>query len=318
VKYVEIDLGPEETDPNAEMMKTFARMPAFLIKILFRMNLKKIRSGMGGESRDITRRTVRWEDRTIGGYADDLRIRVYTPDGDATRPLMMFHHGGGWFGGSIDAVEDFCKGVADQADCVVISVDYHLAPEHKFPTGIEDSYKALQWAIGHADELRIDPGRVTVGGDSAGGNIAAVLTAMANDRRDVSIGRQVLIYPAIDNTFGGIRKSFPGAASPFEAVMKLYLGDKRLSDHPYVSPNMYADLPSLPEALIAVGELDGLRVTSLAYAEALDDSGVGVEFIVYKNANHAFIDDTGNNDNADHLATEIARFVNQRPTRTEQ
>ncbi|MEN8113799.1 MAG: alpha/beta hydrolase [Actinomycetota bacterium] len=310
MKYVEKDLGPVEVDPDAEAKQRLSRLPGFVSTFFVRVNLKKIRDGMGGESRDITRRTVCVADRVIAGNEGDIRVRTYAPEGETARPLLMFHHGGGWIGGSVEAVDDFCKGVADQGDCVVISVDYRLAPEHRYPAAIEDSYKALQWAVGHAGELGIDPARVSVAGDSAGGNISAVLAVMANDRGDVSVHRQVLIYPAIDNTFENLETNLPAAHSAFGAVLKLYLGDKRLANEPYVSPNTYDDLGALPDALIAVGELDDLRATSFAYAEALDEAGVGVEFILYKNANHAFIDNTGNNSNADDLVVEVARVIN--------
>lgn len=311
MKYVERELGPVEIDPDAQMKERFSRLPGFVASLLVRMNLKKIRDGMGGESRDITRLPIRVEDRMIEGHREEIRIRVYSPGRHTTLPLLMFHHGGGWFGGSVEAVEDFCKGVADWGHCVVISVDYHLAPEHKYPTAIEDSYKALLWAVAHADELGIDPKRVSVGGDSAGGNIAAVLTAMANDRKDLWIHRQILIYPAIDNTLEGLKENFPTTYRPFQAVMKMYVGNKRLLNDPYVSPNTYRFPRSLPGALIAVGELDDLRSTTLDYAKALDHAGVDVEFILYKNANHAFIDNTGNNPNADDLVLETSRFINQ-------
>lgn len=311
VRYAEKGLGPIELDPDAKNKERLSRTPGPLVKLLVRLNLQKIRDGMGGVSRDITRRPVRSEDRAIEGYAEEIRIRVYTPEGDGVRPLMMFHHGGGWFGGTVEAVEDFCKGVADQADCVVVSTDYHLAPEYKHPVAIEDSYKALQWAVANADVLGIDASSVTVAGDSAGGNIAAVLAIMANDRDDVSISRQVLIYPALDNTIDNMRTNFPAAHKAMAAAVTLYVGDKRRSNEPYVSPALYDDLASLPPALIAVGELDDLRKTSLAYAEALDGADVDVDFIVYRNANHAFIDNAGNNANADDLVSEVARFINR-------
>ena len=153
---------------------------------------------MGGDPRDITTRPIIINNETIQGYKNEMGVRIYSPEGDTIRPLMMFYHGGGWIGGSLKAVEEYCKAVSDQADCVVISVDYHLAPEHPFPEGLEDSYTAIKWAVANRNRLHIDEKRIIVSGDSAGGNFSAVICLMAREKKEFSIWKQILIYPGTD------------------------------------------------------------------------------------------------------------------------
>ena len=176
--------GKQTKQPAKKKMEKMAKLPSFLIKFLLKKNIKKIRAMMGGESKDITTRTIISEDKIISGYKNDLRIRIYKPEENVKRPLMVFFHGGGWIGGSLEAVEDYCKGVCDQTDCMVISVDYHLTPEHPYPEGVEDCYLAVKWAVKNKSELNIDENKIVVSGDSAGGNISAVLTLMAKDRKE--------------------------------------------------------------------------------------------------------------------------------------
>jgi acetyl esterase/lipase len=312
MRVVERAFGTVGVDPNGPGKRRAERLPGRLVDVALRLDLQRIRRGMGGTSRDVTRRPISVEDRQIRGSVGEVRIRIYAPGTSGRRPAVLFHHGGGWFGGSVAAVEEFCKGVADQGDAVVISVDYHLAPRYRFPVAVEDSYRALLWTVDHAGEIGIDPSRITVAGDSAGGNIAAVLTIMANDRREVEIDGQILIYPALDNRLEHMHANFPESHKAMAATVRLYLGRRQRSDHPYVSPITYDRLGALPSALIAVGGLDDLYGTAWAYGEALADAGVAVDFITYRNASHAFIDDTGYDPNAGDLVAEAARFINRR------
>ena len=315
MEYVEKELPGKQTEEpmNLSKMEKMAKLPSFLIKFLLKKNITKIRTMMGGDSKDITTRTIKSEDKIISGYKNDLRIRIYKPEENIKRPLMVFFHGGGWIGGTIEAVEDYCKGVCDQADCVVISVEYHLAPEHPYPEGLEDSYLAVKWAVENKSELNIDENKIIISGDSAGGNFSAVLTFMAKDRKEFKIAKQILIYPAtaLDNN-GDTDENSPLSAS-MEKVMRvmisLYFKGKVDSLDPYISPGMAKDFSNLPDALIAVGDQDMLYKTSLDYAKKLDEVGNKVKFILYKNANHAFIDDTGNSDQADDLVREAAEFI---------
>ncbi|MHA1670274.1 MAG: alpha/beta hydrolase [Promethearchaeota archaeon] len=315
MEYVEKELPGKQTEKPMDLskMEKMAKLPSFLIKFLLKKNITKIRTMMGGDSKDITTRTIISEDKIISGYRSDVRIRIYKPEENIKRSLMVFFHGGGWIGGTIEAVEDYCKGVCDQADCVVVSVEYHLAPEHPYPVGLEDSYLAVKWAVENKSELNIDENKIIVSGDSAGGNFSAVLTFMVKERKEFKIAKQILIYPA--TIFDA--KDDPNNNPPVSAAMKkvtrimisFYLKGKADSSDPYISPALAKNFNNLPDALIAVGDQDMLYKSSLDYAKILDKAGNKVKFILYKNANHAFIDDTGNSDQADDLVREAAEFI---------
>lgn len=315
MEYVEKELPGKQTEEPMDLskMEKMAKLPSFLVKFLLKKNIKNIRAMMGGDSKDITTRSITSEDKIISGYKNDLRIRIYKPEDTIKRPLMVFFHGGGWIGGSLEAVEDYCKGVCDQADCVVISVEYHLAPEHPYPEGLEDSYLAVKWAVKNKSELNIDENKIIVSGDSAGGNFSAVLTLMAKERKEFNIAKQILIYPATTFDYNGDTDE----DTPISAGMKkvthimisLYFKGKVDSSDPYISPAMAKDFSILPDALITVGDQDFLYKSSLDYAKKLDKAGNVVKFILYKNANHAFIDDTGNSEQADDLVREASLFI---------
>ena len=317
MEFIEKELTGKPPVQNAEdmgqMMGKMAKLPGFLVKWLFKKNIKNIRASMGGDPRDITTRPITIKNETIQGFKNELGIRIYSPEGDLTRSLMMFYHGVGWIGGSLKAVEEYCKGVCDQADCVVISVDYHLAPEYPFPEGLEDSYTAIKWAVATRNRLNIDDKRIVVSGDSAGGNFSAVICLMAREKKEFSIWKQILIYPGTDLV---VKKN--AAPAPGEMPVKIgkaffSLYTKRGTDlsQPYISPMYARDFSNLPEALITVGDKDGLYKTSLKFANKLSDAGNHVKFILYKGANHAFIDDTGNSDQANDFVREAAAFIKQ-------
>src|SRR4051812_13142824 len=135
------------------------------------------------------------ETRAIPAPAGEIPVRIYRPEGSGPFPVLVYYHGGGWVIGSLDSVDSTCRMLCNRAQCVVVSVDYRLAPEHKFPAAADDCYAATKWVANHAAELNADPDRLAVGGDSAGGNLAAVMTLMARDRGGPRIVYQMLIYP---------------------------------------------------------------------------------------------------------------------------
>lgn len=200
--------------------------------------------------------------------------------------------------------------MADRADCVVISVDYHLAPEAPYPEGLEDSYAALKWGVEHAEELNIDKENVIVSGDSAGGNYSAVLSIMARDRGDFRISKQILLYPATDLSemeSGGKNKTERAFA---ETLIEMYLKETEGTVRtPHVSPIFCENHANLPDALIVVGDLDFLKESSLSYAKKLEESGNNVHFSLYKNTRHAFIDNTGNCKQAEDFIDEVKEFI---------
>src|SRR5262245_30408889 len=146
-------------------------------------------------------RVAKVEDRKFRGLAGDLPMRIYTPDGRGPFPVLVYLHGGGWVVGSIETVDASCRSFANLVGCIVVSADYRLAPEHKFPAAADDCYAALRWTTLQAASFHGDPSRVAVGGESAGANLAAVVTLMALERGTTPLVHQLLAYPVINHAF---------------------------------------------------------------------------------------------------------------------
>jgi acetyl esterase len=236
---------------------------------------------------------ARVEDRRIPVARGTVSARIYTPDGDGPFPVLVYFFGGGFIMGDIDAVDEVCRMMAIRAGCVVVSAEYRLAPEHKFPGPVEDGFAAVAWAAEHAASFQGDPGRLAVGGESAGGNIAAVVCQLAKARGGPAIELQVLVYPPVDFTAGrGVHQAVAGQNTLTDERMAYFdrhyfrtLDDSR---DPQASPALADDLSGLPPALIVAAEYDPLAAEDAAYAERLRRAGVQVTFTCYPGMIHGF------------------------------
>jgi len=238
-------------------------------------------------------------DRTVPGADGPRRVRVYTPARARGRdvPGLVWFHGGGFVIGSIESHDDVCRGLASKAGVIVASVDYRLGPEHRFPAGVNDAVAATRWILDNAPSLGMDPARVAVGGDSAGGNFAT-LTALALRGAPRAPAFQLLIYPATDLT-----RSQPSHRIFSDGVMltqatihwfrQNYLPDLSLESDPRVSPLFVNDLSRLPPALVVTAGFDPLRDEGRAYAERMRDAGVTVEYVCSEGSMHGFINMAG-------------------------
>ena len=231
-------------------------------------------------------------DREIPGPAGPIPVRVYRPAGEAPKPVVVYFHGGGWVLGSLGTHDGTCRRLADGADAVVVSVDYRMGPEDRFPAAVDDSYAALTWVAAHAAELGADPARLVVAGDSAGGNLAAVVSQLA--RADgPAIRFQLLVYPVTDHEFTSMsmKENATGYYLTRDAMRWFYghyLGDPGQGGDPRVSPLRASDLSGLPPAFVLTAQYDPLRDQGIAYADALRAAGNGVEMTMYEGLFHGF------------------------------
>lgn len=233
------------------------------------------------------------EDRTINGPGGEIPIRIYTPAGEGPFPALIYYHGGGWVIGDLETVDVPCRRIANRASCIVVSVDYRLAPEHKFPAAVEDAYAAVKWVADHAASIQVDPNRIAVGGDSAGGNLATVVSMMARDKGGPAIVQQILLYPVTHHSFD--TNSYGENADGYfltKATMMWfwshYLRNEQDGKNPYASPLLADTLIGLPPALIITAGFDPLRDEGEAYAERLKSAGVDVEMTRYDSMIHGF------------------------------
>ncbi|MES1248354.1 MAG: alpha/beta hydrolase [Actinomycetota bacterium] len=231
-------------------------------------------------------------DREIPGPHGSIPIRVYRPDGDAPKPVVVYFHGGGWVLGSLETHDGTCRRLADGADAVVVSVDYRMGPEDRFPAAVEDSYAALQWVAANAAELGADADRLVVAGDSAGGNLAAVTSQLARDGGP-AIRFQLLVYPVTDHEFTSVsmEENAEGYYLTRDAMRWFYdhyLNDPAEGDDPRVSPLRAAELSGLPPAFVLTAQYDPLRDQGIAYADALRAAGNEVAMTMYEGLFHGF------------------------------
>ena len=234
-------------------------------------------------------------EQAIDGPGGKLRIRLYTPHGTGSFPLLVFFHGSGFVLCSLDTHDGMCRNLCAGAACVVASVDYRLAPEHKFPAGIDDCLHATRWAAAHATELGADPTRIAIAGDSAGANMAAVTALRVRDEGGPALCGQLLLYPVTDYHTPGT-PSYSENAEGYgltRETMKWfwdhYLTDPSQGDHPHAAPLRAPALSGLPPALVITAEYDPLRDEGETYVERLRGADVPVALSRYDGVNHGFM-----------------------------
>ena len=238
------------------------------------------------------------EDRHVPGPpgAPDVFVRIYQPtDRPATLPALVWIHGGGYVLGRVEQDDPLAKHLSKVAACVVVSVEYRLAPEHPHPAPVEDCYAALKWLAAHADEFGVDTSRIAIGGASAGGGLAAGLALLTRDRAEVELAYQLLIYPMIDDrnvapASGTAPDTFVWSRENNLMGWRAYLGHEPggADVSPYAAAARATDLSGLPPAYIPVGDLDLFLDENIDYARRLLAAGVPTELHVYPGGYHGF------------------------------
>jgi acetyl esterase len=236
-------------------------------------------------------------DFSCPGPHGDIGLRYYRPAGTEsgqTLPALVYFHGGGWMLGGLDSHDTTCRHFANAARCAVVSVDYRMAPEHKFPAAVDDSEAATRWIIAHAAKLNIDPARVAVGGDSAGGNLAAVLALMARDGTLPPLAFQLLVYPATDMAMTTVSSQTITQAVPLTSKTMKWFIDHYLRAASDIadwraSPARAADLSGTAPALVLTCACDPLCDEGVAYARRLEREGVRVTHLHFSDQIHGFV-----------------------------
>ena len=235
------------------------------------------------------------EDRAIPAAAGNIPIRIYQPAGIPPFGALVYFHGGGWVLGDIAMTEQPCRLLANASGCMVVSVEYRLAPEHKFPAGPEDCYAATKWVADNAASLNVDPMRIAVGGTSAGGTLAAAVALMARDRHAPHIAYQLLVYPATTTELTTeSHKQFAKdnyyilSRADMEWFWGHYLAADEDRKNPYACPASAKNLNGLPPAFVITAEYDPLRDEGEAYAVRLSDEGVSTILKRYDGVTHGF------------------------------
>jgi acetyl esterase len=238
------------------------------------------------------------EDRLIPGPAGEIPIRIYTPEGNGPFPVLVFFHTGGWQVGNLDTQDPTCRHLTNLARCIIVSVDYRLAPEHPFPAAPEDCYAATQWVATHAAEFEGDPTRIAIGGDSSGANLATVVAQMTRDKGDPRLAFQLLLFPGTD--FRLQTPSMQELAEGYNVTKEMmldirsnYVPNEADWTNPLASPLLAPDLSNLPPALIITAEYDPLRDDGELYGKRLQEAGVQTTVTRYDGMIHDFPDMLG-------------------------
>ncbi len=230
----------------------------------------------------------------LGPDNNTIPVRTFIPFEEKGLPVLLFFHGGGWAFGSIEDNDPLCRKIANRAKCIVVSVEYRLAPENQFPKGLEDCYAATKWVHDNASTFGGDPSRIAVGGESAGANLATAVALLSRDRKEFELKYQLLLYPATTNDLDPktYAESMDQSFITFDAMSlfwNLYLEKPQDGNSPYASPLKAENLANLPPAFIVTGEFDPLRTEGEAYAQRLQEFNVPVKCKRYLGAIHGFL-----------------------------
>ena len=223
-----------------------------------------------------------------------IPVRVYTPAAQGPFPCLVYFHGGGWVVCDLDTHDVVCRAIARQAEAVVVAVDYRLAPENKFPSAVDDAYAAVVWVANNTVRLGVDPHRIAVGGDSAGGNLSAVMSLKCRDQGGPPLALQVLVYPVTDlssfdtPSYREFAEGYYLSRAEMEWFRGHYLARAEDAQSPDASPLLAGDLRGLPPALVITAECDPLRDEGEAYARRLTEAGVEVASTRYNGMIHPF------------------------------
>lgn len=285
------------------MVSTFMLSGNLMAESFWDMGPEKVRKMLNDKFMAIpaeTPQVLNVQNITITNENRVTPLRIYTPNDSKDLPIILYIHGGAWVAGNLDTHDNLARYLSQNVPALVVSVGYTNAPEGKFPKSLEQCYDALLWTVKNAKDFNGNIDRLAVVGDSAGGNMAAVITLMARDRHGPSIKFQVLINPVVDNTWNGTLKPQGNHFDDERWIASQYVVHEEEAKNPYVSPLYAKDLTHLPPALILLAEKDMFRPDAQKYAERLADAGIPTNIYTQRGVGHL----AGNGGRASPLARE--------------
>ena len=282
-------------DPQAQMLLEQMKTMGFVYTPELTVNRARELVKMMQATRGEPEAVAGIEDRLIPGPASEIPIRIYIPRGSGPFLILVFFHTGGWQVGDLEAQDPLCRRLTNLIGCLVVSVDYRLAPEHPFPAAPEDCYAATQWIAENAHQYHGDAARLAVGGDSSGGNLAAVVALMARERGGPELVFQLMMFPSTDFRLNTPSMEMFGEGYNVTREQMIWIRNNYVPNaadwtHPLASPLLTPDLSGLPPALIITAEYDPLRDDGEMYGQRLQEAGVPVKVSRYKGMIHDFPD----------------------------
>lgn len=252
---------------------------------------------------------------TVEVNSEKIPVRIYTPEGVGIFPIIIYSHGGSWIAGNLDTHDNVCRKLSRNTKAIVISVDYHLAPENPFPAALDDVYNVLQWTNKNAKNINGDENHIAIAGDSAGGNLSAAACLMARDKNGPPISCQVLIYPSTNiyqlntQSWSDFSNDFNISKEEMEKYISLYVPRKEDRKNPYVSPLLSKKFTQLPDALVITAEIDPLRDEGESYCNKLNEAGIKSEIIRFNGVTHGFITMDKITTKADEALNQISLYL---------
>lgn len=289
-------------------------------------SIKKIRENLNTQSTKWSKKPIPFsniKNITISENSKKIPIRIYTPDSSSSLPIVIYSHGGFWVAGNLDAYDTVCRKLSKNSKTILISVDYHLAPENPFPIAVEDIYDILNWTYKNADNINGDKKHIAIAGDSSGGNLSAAVSLMTRDKNGPPITCQVLIYPSTNifklnsNSWSLFANSINLSIKDMEKYISLYVPKKEDRKSPYTSPLLSENLRKLPDTLIITAEIDPLRDEGESYGNKLKEAGNNVTITQYKGVCHGFITMDKITNKADNAINQISLYLQKKFKTTE-
>ncbi|REJ11013.1 alpha/beta hydrolase [Halobacillus trueperi] len=250
-----------------------------------------------------------------GRSGNEIPVKIYTPDGEGPFPVLVYFHGGGWVFGAVDSSDNVCRYFSRHAQTVVVSVDYRLAPEHKYPAAFHDALDAVTWVANKAHQWNIDLKRLAVGGESSGGNLAAASAIYFRGDEEIEISHQFLITPVLDNHFDTesyrANYTYNLTNEKMKWFFQHYLKEEEDGRDVFVSPLRLKNMAELPPTVMVTAQYDPLREEAFAYTERLQSSGVSVNHLHFEDLVHSFINMAGVVDRSAEALDKMTRTLKE-------